>query len=452
MDSVLEPEVSMSCHNLPPVKIMIVDDEESILNSLRRLLYDMDCDIRTAINGDTALESLDELAADIVISDMRMAGMDGVEFLNEVSKRWPDTERILLTGYADLESTIGAINKGKINFYMEKPWDDDRLRRIVQKGIDISHAKQRTAILEQTVTEQNEQLRDLNDALEVKVAERSKALSQSNEQLQESLSELKKNYQQTTQLFSSLIEQRMGPSLISKQNLMLLLKKMASLNALETDKTKSLIYAGILRNLGKVSFPDDLIRTPYLSLDVIQQRDFQSHVCIAENMMCSMPPLVPAARILAQRQENVDGSGYPLGLKDADICIPAKILSAVADLLLYCQGLIEPSRLSISEALEKLKSFSGTHYCPLVIEQLCSIENELVVFLRQAADKFLSLKDVEAGMTLQRDLLAENGSVLLAEGYQLDSDMINRLRKLERQMQESFKIYVKLSSESGAHG
>lgn len=435
------PEIS-----LPAIQIMMVDDEESILNSLQRLLFDMDCEIRTSTCAHKALDMLAELPADIVISDMRMPGMDGAEFLSEVASNWPDSERILLTGYSDLESTIGAINKGKINFYMEKPWDDDRLRRIISKGIEITHNKHRTAVLERTVLEQNEQLKALNDDLEEKVLARSKALVESNEKLQLSVKKVRQNYQQTTQLFSSLIEQRMGKSLMSKQSLMLLLKKMAEKSNLDDTETKSLIYAGIFRNLGKIGFPDNLIRTPYLELSVQEQREFQSYISVAESMMGSMPPLKGAAQILSQREEHLDGSGYPMGLHASEINTASKILCAVSDLLLYCQGLIVPYELAIDEALGKLKELSGQYYDPVIVDHLCSLENELGVLLRQAADKYLSLEEVESGMILQRDLISASGSVLLAEGYELDSEMISRLRKLERQMRENFKVYVKEES------
>ncbi|WP_299975726.1 HD domain-containing phosphohydrolase [uncultured Pseudoteredinibacter sp.] len=443
MDSNTSDILSFDSGDLPAIEIMIVDDEQSILNSLQRLLFDMDCNIRTSTSGHEALQALQDQAADIVISDMRMAGMDGVEFLNEVASRWSETERILLTGYADLESTIGAINKGKINFYMEKPWDDDRLRRIVQKGISISHGKHRTQLLEEKVKRQNEQLKELNEDLEKKVAERSKDLAESNSKLQSSLDQLKVNYQQTTNLFSSLIEQRMGNSLISKQNLMLLLKKMAELSELEKDETRALIYAGILRNLGKVSFPDKLIKRAYLDLDVQEQRDFQTHISIAENMMSSMPPLKGAAKIISQRHEQLDGQGYPKGLYSQDISTEAKILSVVSDLLLYCQGLIETNCLSIDEALGKLKEQSGSKYDPLIVEQLCTLQSELKLFLRDAADKYIKLDQLQAGMCLQRDLVASNGATLLAEGVEIDQEMIARLKSLAAQMEEELKVYVK---------
>ncbi|MCV6622849.1 MAG: response regulator [Cellvibrionaceae bacterium] len=443
MDSNSSDILSFDGSDLPAIEIMIVDDEQSILNSLQRLLFDMDCNIRTSTSGQEALQALQDQAADIVISDMRMAGMDGVEFLNEVANAWPETERILLTGYADLESTIGAINKGKINFYMEKPWDDDRLRRIVQKGIEISHGKHRTQLLEDKVLLQNQQLKELNESLENKVAERSKDLAASNSKLQSSLDQLKVNYQQTTNLFSSLIEQRMGNSLISKQNLMLLLKKMAELSELEKDETRALIYAGILRNLGKVSFPDKLIKRAYLDLDVQEQRDFQAHISIAENMMSSMPPLKRAAKIISQRHEQLDGQGYPKGLYSQDISTEAKILSVVSDLLLYCQGLIETNCLSIDEAIGKLKEQSGSKYDPVIVEQLCTLQSELKLFLRDAADKYIKLDQLQAGMCLQRDLVASNGATLLAEGVEIDQEMIARLKSLAAQMEEELKVYVK---------
>ena len=91
--------------------VLFVDDEKSILSSLRRLFRTSPYKILTANSGAEGLEIFKEKNIDLVISDMRMPQMDGAEFLAEVANKWPDTIRILLTGYSDLESTIAAVNR-----------------------------------------------------------------------------------------------------------------------------------------------------------------------------------------------------------------------------------------------------------------------------------------------------------------------------------------------------
>ncbi|MDA0191736.1 MAG: response regulator, partial [Proteobacteria bacterium] len=108
-----------------PWRLLCVDDEPNILSALRRLFRQGGYDVVVAGSGAEGLLRMEEGSFDLVISDMRMPEMDGARFLEQVRRRWPDTVRILLTGYADISSTVEAINKGEIYRYLSKPWNDD---------------------------------------------------------------------------------------------------------------------------------------------------------------------------------------------------------------------------------------------------------------------------------------------------------------------------------------
>ena len=118
------------------VSLLLVDDEPGILSSLRRLLRPAGYKIHTAESGKAGLAILEQEPIDLVISDMRMPEMDGARFLEQVRSRWPATIRILLTGYADVTSTIDAINRGEIYRYIAKPWDDNDLMLIVRDALE----------------------------------------------------------------------------------------------------------------------------------------------------------------------------------------------------------------------------------------------------------------------------------------------------------------------------
>src|SRR3990172_3319899 len=107
--------------------LLCVDDEPNILSSLRRLFRAKGYRVLVAESGNAGLQVLATEAVDLVISDMRMPEMDGAHFLELVRARWPDTIRILLTGYADVSSIIEAINRGEIYRYIAKPWDDNEM-------------------------------------------------------------------------------------------------------------------------------------------------------------------------------------------------------------------------------------------------------------------------------------------------------------------------------------
>ena len=105
--------------------ILFVDDESNILSSLKRLFKPLGYEIYTASGGAEGLDVLSRHAIDVVVSDMRMPEMDGAKFLSQARENWPDTVRILLTGYADINATISAVNKGNIYRYISKPWEDN---------------------------------------------------------------------------------------------------------------------------------------------------------------------------------------------------------------------------------------------------------------------------------------------------------------------------------------
>jgi DNA-binding NtrC family response regulator len=126
--------------------ILLVDDEEMIITSIKSFLaVETDYRLLTYTSPIKALEDLDNKIkkVDLVISDYLMPEMDGISFLAEVKKRFPLIPRILLTGYADKENAIKAINNVGLYQYIEKPWDNDDLRIVIRNGIE------KTALLTQ---------------------------------------------------------------------------------------------------------------------------------------------------------------------------------------------------------------------------------------------------------------------------------------------------------------
>ncbi|MBD5804929.1 Hydrogenase transcriptional regulatory protein hupR1 [Azoarcus sp. Aa7] len=127
-------------------RILIVDDEESILKSLRRVLSLTPCVVGErvcSLNVDTfsvaaeALEKARHTAYDLVLSDYRMPGMDGVSFLKAFREIQPDAARIILSGYADLNGLIGAINDAGISRFMSKPWNDYELVAAIGQALAL---------------------------------------------------------------------------------------------------------------------------------------------------------------------------------------------------------------------------------------------------------------------------------------------------------------------------
>jgi len=159
--------------------ILIVDDEENVLNSLLRLFRAENYEISTASNGKDGLELVKEKNFHLIISDYRMPVMDGIEFLKHVTKISPDTIRMILTGYTDVNVAVSAINEGHVYKFMVKPWDKELLKVQVKRALEYYDLVQEKQALNKELSKKNEELKEINENLEEMVEERTKQLLQS---------------------------------------------------------------------------------------------------------------------------------------------------------------------------------------------------------------------------------------------------------------------------------
>ncbi len=151
--------------------VLLLDDEEAILESLELTLGD-DYRVFTARTGAEGLEILEREDVAVVISDQVMPGMSGVEFLERVKERRPDTIRMMLTGYADIGSLTRAINQGQIYRYVPKPWEPDELRMNVRRAVETWQLQAENAQLTLELASANDRLRRENQYLRREVERR----------------------------------------------------------------------------------------------------------------------------------------------------------------------------------------------------------------------------------------------------------------------------------------
>lgn len=140
------------------INVLFVDDEESNLFSFKanfRIKYN----VFTAISGEAAFQVLESQPVDIIITDQQMPGMTGVEFLEKVLEKYPEPMRILLTGFADMNAVVEAINKGKIYHYLNKPWNEEELDHTIQRAY-------KEYLTQKEMKMANEKLAISNDQLE----------------------------------------------------------------------------------------------------------------------------------------------------------------------------------------------------------------------------------------------------------------------------------------------
>ena len=169
---------------VPRCTLLVVDDEHYILTTMAHLLSS-DFNVLTADSPEAAKEIFGRQPIDVVLSDQKMPRSTGVQLLEWVREHHPNTVRLLMTGYVELEDAIAAINRGHVYHYLLKPWRAEELRQV------LSHAAEKFT-LERNREELMEQMRQLNRDLEKRVAERTRELEESNHLLEQRSRELER--------------------------------------------------------------------------------------------------------------------------------------------------------------------------------------------------------------------------------------------------------------------
>jgi len=139
------------------ITILYVDDEMNNLISFKAV-FRIKYNVLTAISGEEAIKLLKNNTVDIIITDQRMPNMTGVEFLESILDEYPDPIRILLTGYADMNAVIDAVNKGKIFHYLTKPWNEEELDMTITRAYDVYRSRIEEKEMTQKLSLSNEQL------------------------------------------------------------------------------------------------------------------------------------------------------------------------------------------------------------------------------------------------------------------------------------------------------
>ncbi len=163
--------------------LLIVDDETNVLKSLKRLLLDTDYKILMAESGEEGLKLFEDNEIHVVISDYRMPGMNGVEFLRLVKEKSPDTIRLILSGYADAVAIVDAINEGQVYRFITKPWNDQELLTTIINTFDHYTLQKENEKLYGELQGRNKELQEMAVLLEEKVQQRTRDLEVKNRAL-----------------------------------------------------------------------------------------------------------------------------------------------------------------------------------------------------------------------------------------------------------------------------
>ncbi|MBS1228107.1 MAG: response regulator receiver modulated metal dependent phosphohydrolase [Proteobacteria bacterium] len=421
--------------------LLLVDDEPSILSSLRRLLRTGGYQIHTAESGRAGLDILEREPIDLVISDMRMPEMDGATFLEQVRERWPATTRILLTGYADISSTIAAINRGEVYRYVAKPWDDNDLLLLVRDSLESARLRNENTRLQALTQSQNEQLKSLNASLEDKVVQRTAEIEQINSFLNLANDRLKQNFLVSIKVFSGLMELRGGVMAGHSRRVADLVRKLARRLGVDPKAQQDFFFAALLHDIGKIGFPDSLLARPVAKTTGDDLARYRKHAQAGESALMPFDELKDVSKIVRWHHERYDGQGFPDGLQGPEIPLGARLLAVVNDYDGLQIGTLTEKRMTTDEAKAAIVAARGKRYDPQIVdafvELLDSLGQEIV------HEKAVSHADLKVDMLLSRDLVSREGALLLSADTVLNVHLIKQIQEYARREDHAIMTYIR---------
>jgi len=362
-------------------QILCVDDESAVLDgmelNLRRLGR-----VRVASSGAEALERIaKEGPFALVISDMRMPGMDGAALLSKIREVSPNTVRLLLTGQAELDSAIAAVNEGQIFRFLTKPCPAETLLRAVTDALQ----QHRLVLAEKELLD-----RTLRGAV--------KALSE---------------------VLSIVDPKSFGRS----GRIQRLAMGLAKCVALEPNWPLEL--AALLQSLGNVSLPPELTHRAHLGQDLtVREREMIARVPeLTDKLLAPIPRLDLVRSILREAAKGTGGTIAPSGTPELQLLLrSARILRLSMDF-----EELEARGLEASAAVAELKSRSNA-YEAMLLEALTELKHAEATGgeVRQ-----IQLRYLKAGMVLAEDLCATSGQLLVARGFHVTTSFIERLRNFK---------------------
>jgi adenylate cyclase len=428
---------------LPPSVILLVDDEASILSSLKRVLRPRGYTLITAQSGAEGLRLLEEHAVDLIISDMRMPEMTGAQFLGKAKERYPEVTRILLTGYSEITSTVSAINDGGIYHYLQKPWDEQDLVLTIQRALEQQHLKKEAARLNDVIRKQNEELLTFNARLEKQVQARTEEIRQTVMFLESSQAEIKLNFLTMLKVFSNMIELRSGMLGGQSDRVSALCRSLGKALKLPEHEIQDLAIAGLLHAIGKIGLPDELIRKPQEKMSGEESRTFMTHPVKGHMVLTPVAAFNDVGDLILYQYERYDGRGLPEGIAGDKIPVGARILAVARDFEALRSGAIATQPLALDKAVQIIKSQSGHRYDPAVVDSFIALVNEGDSLLSEKL-KHIKSRDLEVGMQLAEDLRTHEGVLLIVRDSIISANNIQQIRKFEKLEDTSLQISIRI--------
>ncbi|HLM55291.1 MAG TPA: HD domain-containing phosphohydrolase [Pyrinomonadaceae bacterium] len=333
-------------------RVLIADDEPEIRAVLAELLQkSYDCE--AVSSGEAALERLGRREFDLIISDIMMGGMTGLDLIPHARRLAPDAVVVMISGVQTVESAIGALRAGAFDYVM-KPFDLEHVEAAVVRALE--HQSLRAS------------KRRYENYLEEMVAQRTAELDRA-------LRSLEDAYRTTLKALTAALETRDAETHGHSERVVNFSLRLGRELGLDAERLMSLEFGSLLHDIGKIGVPDAILRKP-AKLDEGEWIKMREHPLHGQRILCGIEFLEGAARVVAQHHERWDGSGYPAGLRGEQIDLNARIFSVADAFDAMVSDRVYRRGRPYEEAAAELERFAGSQFDPEVVAAFHRVPRE----------------------------------------------------------------------------
>ena len=357
-------------------KILFVDDEQNVLDAFKRALrkeFQIDT-TSSALEALTALQNNRNYA--VIVSDMRMPEIDGITFLSRAKVFSPDSVRIMLTGNADQQTAIDAVNEGSIFRFITKPCDPESMAKVLHAAVE----QHRLIRAEKELIEQT----------------------------------LSATVQTLTDVLALVNPTAFGRSTRVRH----LVRQITGLLRLENSWQVEL--AAMLSQIGCITIPEEVLQKNINGSELTpdEYHLIHSHPQVGHDLIAHIPRLESVAEIIACQEKRCNGGAAGDEMRFEEIPIGARILKVALDLDRLMQA-----NISYSDACKEIHN-RREWYDPTIVSALCQNVDFEIEFKAATLD----VEDIKAGMVLAEDVITNQGTMLISSGHEISTSLYLRLR------------------------
>ena len=368
VDRETEPTGGTETGRMPQERVLVVDDEAAVRGIVAQLLGRGGYEATTASGAGDALRQLKEDPAyDLVMTDVMMPEVDGLSLLDRIGIDYPGMPVVMFTAVHDIHVATTAFRRGAID-YLLKPFERAQLLSVVMRAVEHGRMRKQSLAYRQNLEE---------------------VVSARTERLRATMQDLERSYDTTLEAMGDALDLRDAETEGHSRRVTAYTIALAREIGMNAEELRVIARGAFLHDIGKIATPDSVLLKPG-KLDDAEMAVMREHCARGYEMVRKIPFLREASEIVFAHQESFDGSGYPRGLRGAEIPLGARIFAIADTLDAFTSDRPYRKGRSFEQAREEIARCAGKQFDPTIVD----------VFLRIPAEHWMRLRDEITGLSV----------------------------------------------------